>query len=109
MGRMTYDRLPKRSETKHQEGLRKRGRTQLRWKDRVKRDLRKAEEDDKWREKADTTDQWKQITKVAVRRSDQWIRLTPTQRRSQDFGLGGHPADATHDLQKPTRFGGGGG
>ena len=36
----------------------------------VKRDLRKAEEEEKWREKANNTDQWKQIKKVAVFRSD---------------------------------------
>ena len=40
--------------------------------------------------------------------------LDVDQRRSHDFYLGGgHPADATRyifrDLQKPTRFGGGGG
>ena len=33
-------------------GRRKRVRLQLRWKDCVKRDVRKAEEDDKWMEKA---------------------------------------------------------
>ena len=65
---MRYDKLPpKRSETKKQEGCRKRGRPQLRWEDCVKRDLRKAEEEEKWREKANNRDQWK----VAVLRSDQ--------------------------------------
>ena len=52
MVRMKYDKLPKRSETKKQEGFRKRGRPQLRWDDCVKRELRKAEEEEKWREKA---------------------------------------------------------
>ena len=52
MVRMKDDKLPKRSETKTQERLRKRGRSQLRWEDCLKRDLRKAE-------------------KVAVLRSDQ--------------------------------------
>ena len=36
----------------------------------MKRDLRKAEEEENWREKANNRDQWKQITKVAVLRSD---------------------------------------
>ena len=36
----------------------------------MKRDLRKAEEEEKWREKANNRDQWKLITKVAVQRSD---------------------------------------
>ncbi len=65
------DRLPKRSETKKQEGFRKRGRPQLIWEDCVKRDLRKAEEEEKWREKANNRDQWKQITNVAVLRVHQ--------------------------------------
>ena len=30
----------------------------LRWEDCVKRDLRKAEEEEKWREKANNRDQW---------------------------------------------------
>ena len=37
----------------------------------MKKDLRKAEEEEKLREKAHNRDQWKQITKVAVLRSDQ--------------------------------------
>ena len=35
---MKYDKLPKRAETKKQEGSRKRGRPQLRWEDCVERD-----------------------------------------------------------------------
>ena len=45
----------------------------------MKRDLGKAEEEEKWREKADYRDQWKEITKVAVQQSDQLTSLTPTQ------------------------------
>ena len=71
MVRMNDDKLPKRAETKRQEGSRKRGRPQLRWEDCVKRDLRKAEEEENWREKANNRDRWKLITKVAVLRSDQ--------------------------------------
>ena len=71
MVRMKDDKLTKRSEKKKQECFRKRGRPQLRWEDCVKRDLRKAEEEEKWREKANNRDQWNQITKVTVLRSDQ--------------------------------------
>ena len=51
---------------------------------------------------------------VGCRREENVLcRVCQYQRRSQDFCLGGHPADATRyilrDLQKPTRFGGGGG
>ena len=69
--RMKDDKLPKRAETKKQGGSRKRGRPHLRWEDCVKRYLRKAEEEEKWGEKANNRDRWKQITKVAVLRSDQ--------------------------------------
>ena len=51
MVRMKDDTLPKRSVTKKQEGVRGRGRPQLRWEDCVKRDLIKAEEEEEqWRE-----------------------------------------------------------
>ena len=56
--RMKDERLPKISETRKQEGCRKRERSQLRWEDCVKRDLRDAEEEEKWREKANNRDQW---------------------------------------------------
>ena len=49
--RMKDDKLPKRAETKKQEGSRKRGRPQLRWEDCLKRDLRKAEEEKKMERK----------------------------------------------------------
>ena len=49
MVRMKDDKLPKRSETKKQEGFRKRGRPQLRWEDCLKIDPKKAEEEEKWR------------------------------------------------------------
>ena len=54
MVRMKDERLPKRSETKKQESCGKRERPQLRWEDCVKRDLRKAEEEEKWRERPAT-------------------------------------------------------
>ena len=52
MVRMKDAKLPIRSETKKQEGSRKRGRPPLRWEDCVKRYLR-----EKWREKANNRDQ----------------------------------------------------
>ena len=71
MVRMKDDKLPKIAETKKQEGSRKRGRPQLRWEDCVKRDLRKAEQEETWRENANNKERWKLIRKVAVLRSDQ--------------------------------------
>ena len=46
MVRMKDDKLPKRAETKKQEGSRKRRRPQLRWEDCLKRDLRETEEEE---------------------------------------------------------------
>ena len=71
MVRMKDEKLPKISETMKHDGCRKRRRPPLRWEDCVKRDMRKAEEEEKWREKANNRDQWKRITKVAVHRSDE--------------------------------------
>ena len=56
-------RLSKRGETKKQ------GRPQLRWEDCLKRDLGKAEEEDKWGEKASNRERWKKLTIAAVPQS----------------------------------------
>ena len=71
MVRMKDERLPKRSDTKKQEGCRKRGRPQLRWEDCKKRDLRMAEEEDMWREEASNTGAMGKIAKVAGVKTDQ--------------------------------------
>ena len=51
MVRMKEERLTKRSDTKKKGGYRKRGRPLLRWEDFLTRDLRKAEDEEKLREK----------------------------------------------------------
>ena len=63
--RMKDERLRQRSETKKQEGYRKRGRPQQRWDNCVKRDMRKAEEEN-GSENANNRDQWKTFTKISV-------------------------------------------
>ena len=82
--RMKAERLPKRSETNKKEGCRKRGRSQLRREDCLKRDPRKAEEEERLREKANDKDQWKQITKVAIQQSDNETNLTPAKGKPQE-------------------------
>ena len=63
MVRMKDEILPKRSETKKQEGCRKRGRPQLRREDCLKRDIRKAEEE-KRRGKSSNEEQLKKVTEA---------------------------------------------
>ena len=53
------------TESKKQDGCIKRGRPQQRWDDCVKGHLRKAEEEEKWREKANNRDRWIFFTNVA--------------------------------------------
>ena len=50
----------------------------------MKRDVRKAEEEEKWREKGNNRDQWEQITNVFVLRGDQKTSLTPTQPKPEE-------------------------
>ena len=47
------------------------GGSQLRREDCVKGDLRKAEEEEKWRQQANNKEQWKNITTVVIQRSDE--------------------------------------
>ena len=62
---MKDDRIPTRYEEKNQLCCRKRGRSQQRWQDCLKRALRMADEDEKWRAKPGSNGK---ITKVTVQR-----------------------------------------
>ena len=68
MIRMKDERLLKRSDIQKQGGYIG-GRPQLRWEDCLKRNLGKAKEEEKWREKANNR-HWEKISKVAVHRID---------------------------------------
>ncbi len=48
---MADDRLPKRAAELREQGRRRRGRPRLRWEDCVKRDARKAGEEEDWKNK----------------------------------------------------------
>ena len=54
--RMADDRLPKRAAELREQGRRRRGRPRLRWEDCVKRDARKAGEEEDWVWKKKTRD-----------------------------------------------------
>ena len=57
--RMTDDRLPKRVVELREEGRRRRWRPRLRWEDCVKRDVRKAGEEEDWKKKTRDRGGWK--------------------------------------------------
>ena len=74
--------LQKRSETKKQ-GCLKRRRPQLRWEDCVKIDLRKAQEEEKWREKANNRSNGKN-NKSSHTVELQLTSLTPTTGKQEE-------------------------
>ena len=54
--RMADDRLPNRAVELREQGQRRRGRLRLRWEDCLKRDVRKAGEEEYWKKKKKTRD-----------------------------------------------------
>ena len=62
------DRLPKRATELREEGSRRRGRPMLRWEDGVKRDVRKAGEEEDWKKKTRVRGGWKRLSDEAVKK-----------------------------------------
>ena len=60
--RMADDRLPKRAAELREQGRRRRGRPMLRWEDCVKRDVRKAGEEEDWKKKKRDRGGWKRLS-----------------------------------------------
>ena len=60
--RMADDRLPKRAAELREQGRRRRGRPRLRWEDCVKRDVRKAREEEDWKKKTRDRGGWKRLS-----------------------------------------------
>ena len=60
--RMADDRLPKRAAELREQGRRRRGRPRLRWEDCVKRDVRKAGEEEDWKKKTRDRGGWKRLS-----------------------------------------------
>ena len=65
--RMADDRLPKRAAELREQGRRRRGRPRLRWEDCVKRDVRKAGEEEDWKKKTRDRGGWKRLSDEAVK------------------------------------------
>ena len=66
--RMADDRLPKRAAELREQGRRRRGRPRLRWEDCVKRDVRKAGEEEDWKKKTRDRVGWKILSDEAVKK-----------------------------------------
>ena len=66
--RMADDRLPKRAAELLEQGRRRRGRPRLRWEDCVKRDVRKAGEDEDRKKKTRNRGGWKRLSDEAVKK-----------------------------------------
>ena len=66
--RMADDRLPKRAAELREQGRRRRGRPRLRWEDCVKRDVRKAGEEEDWKKKTRDIGGWKRLSDEAVKK-----------------------------------------
>ena len=77
---MADDRLPKRAAELREQGRRIRGRPRLRWEDCVKRDVRKAGEEEDWKKKTRDRGGWKRLSDEAVKKlrqhltTDKWKR-----------------------------------
>ena len=65
--RMADDRLPNRAAELREQGKRRRGMPMLRWEDCVKRDVRKAEEEEDWKKKTSRDSENVQVSGLNVR------------------------------------------
>ena len=66
--RMADDRLPERAAELRGQGRRRRGRSMLRWDDCVKRDVRKAGEEEDCKKKTRDRGGWKRLSDEAVKK-----------------------------------------
>ena len=66
--RMADDRLQKRAAELREQGRRRRGRPRLIWEDCVKRDMRKAGEEEDWKKKTRDRGGWNILSDEAVKK-----------------------------------------
>ena len=82
--RMADDRLPKIAAELREQGRRRRGRPRLRWEDCVKRDVRKAGEEEDWKKKTRDRGGWKRLSDEMVKKlpaaPDPWQRENEEER-----------------------------
>ena len=74
---MADDRLPKRAAELREQGRGRRGRPRLRWEDCVKRDVRKAVEEEDWKKKTRDRGGWKRLSDKVVKKLRAAPFLTP--------------------------------
>ena len=68
IGRIADDRLPKRAAELREQERWRRGMPMLRWEDCVKRDVRKAGEEEDWKKKTRDWGGWKRLSDEAVKK-----------------------------------------
>ena len=68
VARMADDRLPRRAAELREQGRRRQGRSMLRWEECVKRDVRKAGEEEDWKKKTRDRGWWKRLSDEAVKK-----------------------------------------
>ena len=68
VGRMADDRLPKRAAELREQDRCRRGMPMLRWEDCVKRDVRKAGEEEDWKKNTRHGGGWKRLSDEAVKK-----------------------------------------
>ena len=82
--RMADDRLPKWAAELREQGRRRQGRPRLRWEDCVKRDVRKAGEEEDWKKKTQDRVGWKRLADEAVKKLQ--ASPHPWQREKEEEG-----------------------
>ena len=85
--RMADDRLPKREAELREQGRRRRGRQMPIWEDCVKRDVRKAGEEEDWKKKTRDRGWWKRLSDEAVKVSGSTYNPRQREKRKRERNI----------------------
>ena len=85
--RMADDRLLKRAAELREQGRRRRGRPRLRWEDCVKRDVKKAGEEEDWKKKTRDREGWKRLSDEAVKSCRQHLNPDKGKKRKRELDV----------------------